>query len=155
MNILLLEDRNDISTEIIRKLNIKGHSVTCFSSVGQAQQYFYQNTYDSINAIIFDNNMAAKSLLNDELIELSDGGNFTGWIWLYHLQCLNHKEEFSKIKLIMYSGYANDMKNYFSKINNPMEENYFMKKVFSIVKGTESIARLILFLEGENYEMDE
>jgi len=78
MNILVLEDRGDVSYFLNEHLGKKGHTVFLAQNVSRAKT-FWKNK--DIDCIIADLNMPHIGLTATEQ-EQTEHGLFTGWVWL-------------------------------------------------------------------------
>jgi hypothetical protein len=106
MNILLLEDRGDVSYYLKQALEDSGHTVFDAFSPRDATPFWENRDTVPIHCIILDLNLPPDGL-SDEEKRSSRGGLISGWLWLKNY-VLNESPEIIS-RTIVYSDYLNEV----------------------------------------------
>lgn len=119
--ILVLEDNSSMNRHLVEHLNEQldheEYEVKDCSRIDLAKEFFDEHK-DEILCIITDLNMDDE-WVDDEFVKETQGGIFSGWVWLQHYVYT----EKSDMPTIIYSGYINYLKDYlrskgeFNKLN--------------------------------------
>jgi hypothetical protein len=112
MKILVLEDRPYTLKNITEALAQEGHDVIACNSIYVATERYSENK-DSLDYIIADLSLSSSGLSTDEKAN-SEGGLFSGWIWLRNYVLNNNKA----VHCIIFSGYLDLFKEYIYSTNN-------------------------------------
>jgi len=103
VNILFFEDKGSVSTYVGEALERAGHRIFFAFNVNDAQSHWED---EAIDAIILDLSVDPEGLTEDQKRK-TDGGLFTGWIWL-HENVLAARPEV-KARTIILTEYREDL----------------------------------------------
>jgi hypothetical protein len=78
MNVLFFEDKGTVSYYTKDALEKEGYKIFDAGSINEANSYFKE---ESIDALLIDLNMNPEGLTEEQKME-TEGGLFTGWIWV-------------------------------------------------------------------------
>lgn len=145
MKILLIEDNGSVAYPLMEYLDDEGHEVLLADNCAMAQDLWDEG---GINCLIVDLNMAPMGLKPQE-IEQTQGGLFTGWVWLKNY--VFSKDEAMRKRTIVLTAYERDFKDrvsskertgvkVLSKSVRQMHEN-ILNFVDAIAKGLKSQAK--------------
>jgi hypothetical protein len=134
-NILLLDDRLQVRTNLIEKFEDQGFKVFPCRTIYDAMDIWDDNE-NTLDAIVFDM-MMPSSGIDDKYRLLTKGGLLSGWIWLWHTLNPDKKKPHPAVNkcIVLYSGYLEDFTEYITSNEPSAEEKEFAGSVKRIPKG--------------------
>jgi len=124
MNILVLEDRA-MSLQSMKELLVdKHHKIYECSDIYDANKILTTLEND-INCFIIDLAMDPEGLKDINLIERTENGNYTGWVWVDEIVLKRNKK--LKDRIIIFSAYIGEFESYMKQYN--------IKDIFILSKG--------------------
>ena len=135
MNVLLFDDRPQMRMFLHEIISERGFTVYPCKSVYEADSIWNEKK-DSIGIILLDVMMTPLGL-SDNLRLRTEGGQLTGWIWLwYHLNPSNdNPHPLHDKKIIVFSGYLEDFHAYLETLPNDSPEKQMGISLCCISKG--------------------
>lgn len=130
MKVLLIEDRNIVITGIRDSLRRKSKGVVevqCATSFYSAKELILYNNFD---VILLDLNMAR--IDNDACFDEFPGTTLNGWLFLKNYvlgEQAPFKEQCKNSKIIIYSGYIDELRDFIKKLPENNEERKWINKV--------------------------
>jgi CheY-like chemotaxis protein len=109
MKILLLEDNGSVAYPLIESLEENGHEVFLATNIIGAGGYLESKKPD---CLIVDLNMEPKGLTEED-VKQTQGGLFTGWIWLKNY--VFAKDKSARERTIILTAYYDNFKKEFSE----------------------------------------
>ena len=123
MNILVLEDRPNVLKNMEELLTDMKYKVYSCQNIYVANEKLEEN---KIDCFIIDLAMSPEGLDNIELMEKTENGNFTGWVWVDEKVLKKNKN--LKDRIIIFSAYVGEFESYMRQYNIP-------KDIFILSKG--------------------
>jgi DNA-binding NarL/FixJ family response regulator len=125
-SILVIEDNPYELEELVRKLKKEGYK-NIMSAIGtdDANDLLKKKEFEYI---IFDLNMS-NEFIPDDLMEDTEGGMFTGWVWYYHVV---YKETKPFTKILISSAFVSNLYEKIISLDVKDDERLFFES--SLVK---------------------